>query len=434
MAGFRRGLREIARTGFTVLIAFVALQGALFAQDLKSTGLTFLEEGTYRSIPLASTPLLGNLPGSIDLSSKFPVPGNQGQQSSCVGWAVSHLKSYQEGVERKWSLSPAQHRFSPSYIYNQIRPASGCMGGSNYVDALTIVRSGSATLEEFPYDESSCSAVPSAAVKQHASQYAIADWRRVNVQDAVEVKTQVASGFPVLIGMMVDDGFMRLSGSQIYSGPSGASRGGHAMVVVGYSDSLQAYKVINSWGTNWGDNGFGWISYNAFRQTVREAYTAQDIVINKPDDTVVVPPPPPPGGATVTLGTPNVIHNVSVATPIGMQMGMQIRVPGQVTGAARKSMQVVVKFNYLNGPALLANPSEPSFRDSGGLVATGTQPIPVATDFEQTDALQIHIPYYALNFAPSGGAMTYNLSLTAIALIDNQQKTQTPPVPFIFRW
>ena len=35
------------------------------------------------------------------------------------------------------------------------------------------------------------------------------------------------------------------------------------MILVGYSDRRQAFKVMNSWGTEWGDGGFAWISYRA---------------------------------------------------------------------------------------------------------------------------------------------------------------------------
>ncbi|NQX86025.1 MAG: hypothetical protein HRT67_08985 [Flavobacteriaceae bacterium] len=33
----------------------------------------------------------------------------------------------------------------------------------------------------------------------------------------------------------------------------------HAMLVIGYSDDYNAFKVVNSWGSDWGDNGFIWI-------------------------------------------------------------------------------------------------------------------------------------------------------------------------------
>ena len=34
--------------------------------------------------------------------------------------------------------------------------------------------------------------------------------------------------------------------------------GGHAVVVVGYDDKLKRIKFVNSWGTGWGDHGFGY--------------------------------------------------------------------------------------------------------------------------------------------------------------------------------
>ncbi|OAD21552.1 PKD domain containing protein, partial [Candidatus Thiomargarita nelsonii] len=61
------------------------------------------------------------LPPSIDLSSNFPIPGYQGSQGSCVGWATAYaLKSFQERVEEGWSLNTTEHLFSPAFIYNQI--------------------------------------------------------------------------------------------------------------------------------------------------------------------------------------------------------------------------------------------------------------------------------------------------------------------------
>jgi len=53
-------------------------------------------------------------------------------------------------------------------------------------------------------------------------------------------------------------------GSAVYrrsTDPSNALRGGHFMLVIGYSDSLGAWLCKNSWGAGWGMNGIGWIAY-----------------------------------------------------------------------------------------------------------------------------------------------------------------------------
>ena len=38
--------------------------------------------------------------------------------------------------------------------------------------------------------------------------------------------------------------------------------GGHAMLIIGYDDALQSFKILNSWGRNWGFNGIHYMPYN----------------------------------------------------------------------------------------------------------------------------------------------------------------------------
>ena len=408
------------------------------AQD-HLTGLVFTDEQSYRSIPLAATPLLGIIPNEIDLSSKFPIPGDQGDQGSCVGWAVAYaLKSYHEETERQWGLDTNKHLFSPSFIYNQIK-LSDCRGGSTYIDALNLLRrDGVAVLSDFPYTSNDCSKQPSNADRQKARHFAVADWRRVNVQDEVEIKTQLASGFPVLIGMIVDDVFKKL-GPGTYEKFTGPNLGGHAVVVVGYSDQKKAFKIINSWGTGWGDNGYGWLSYSGFRSVTREGYIVQDIVAIAPPKTTThsnLKPELKPKLPDVVIQTPTYLHNVQVPATngFGSALGMKIFINGNIQNALGKTAQIVVKFNYQNGPPLNANSQDMNFRDISGLVATGTPLQIVGSNTENLTNLQITIPYYALNFMPTGGQRTYLLTLTAYVYLDNAIVAQSVPVGFSLTW
>jgi hypothetical protein len=428
------------RCAVVVLTSLAIIQPA-FGQQ-RSTGLLFLDDTAYQSIPLATTPLMGDIPPAADLSDSFPSPGDQGQQGSCVGWAVAYaLKSYQEKMERKWNLDQNDRLFSPSFIYNQIKKSSGCDGGSLISDALNLVRrDGIASLSTFDYTDRACSAVPDAGVRQTARQYAIADWRRVNVQDEMEIKTQVAAGFPVVIGMMVDQAFSQLQPGQVYSTPDNVSPGGHAMVVVGYDDGKSAYKVINSWGSGWGDGGFGWVDYQTFRGLVREGYVVQDIVANPVPPTPAPTPqpsqPPSPSAPQVSLDLPSIVHNVAVPAnnPFGSAPGMQIITPGNVTGASGRTIQVVAHFTYFNGPPLFANPQEVVFRDISGLVAVGSPAAQVGSDSEDLSLLSLQIPYYALNFPPTNGMNTYNLAVSVEVYLDGATVRQSQPVHFVLRW
>ncbi len=63
------------------------------------------------------------------------------------------------------------------------------------------------------------------------------------------------------------------------------------MLVVGYSDEMNAFKVVNSWGKDWGNQGFVWIDYKAWEQAndidadfkiLCEAWVTNDIIIPQP--------------------------------------------------------------------------------------------------------------------------------------------------------
>ena len=245
------------RTTIAALFSFVVTL-SVFAQPTPpqptfATGLDFLDSGQYAAIPLAAPRFAGPLPSRVDLAP-FATVGDQGPQGSCVAWATAYgLKTYEEEQERRWGISTADHQFSPSFVYNQIKHALDCKGGTTFVEALNLLtRDGVAPLAEFPYDPQRCDAKPNAALKQRAEPYRIASWRRVNTLDETEVKTHLADGFPILIGMPVDAAFMRIRGDNLYQGLVGPSLGGHAMVVTGYDDDRGAFRLLNSWGPTWG--------------------------------------------------------------------------------------------------------------------------------------------------------------------------------------
>lgn len=273
---------------FSTLICIGSFVSQAFAQDQAprfGLGMKYLDPAQYQSIPLAAPPLRGELPKSVDLADDFPEPGNQGQQGSCVAWAVAYgMKSFQEHKERGWSLDDEDHLFSPAALYNAIKLDNGCEGGSYLAQAFEFLMSvGDVPLSSFPYDDAQCDRRMSSNQMSEASQYRIASTRTVNVQSPTEVKSHLAAGFPVVIGMDVYDNFQSL-GSDVYTGPTGQLLGGHAMVIIGYDDNIGAFKLLNSWGTNWGDGGYGHISYDAFRRLVHEAYVSQDIVASQPED------------------------------------------------------------------------------------------------------------------------------------------------------
>jgi C1A family cysteine protease len=74
------------------------------------------------------------------------------------------------------------------------------------------------------------------------------------------VKAALKTG-PLETTLTVYADFIVYSGG-IYKHVAGPRLGGHAVSLVGYDDAKQAWLIRNSWGPEWGENGFGWISWS----------------------------------------------------------------------------------------------------------------------------------------------------------------------------
>ena len=74
---------------------------------------------------------------------------------------------------------------------------------------------------------------------------------------------------PVLIGMDIYSEFLTVDKSNpILSMPTSISYplGGHAVTALGYDLTKQLILIKNSFGNEWGDNGYGWISFDYINQ------------------------------------------------------------------------------------------------------------------------------------------------------------------------
>ena len=253
-----------------------------------------------------------SLPSSVDLSVDAPVPGNQGLQGSCVGWAVAYaLKTYHERIERGWPLTNDRHLMSPAYVYNQIKVPGG---GAYFVDAfILLVDEGVSSWEEMPYDAFDDRSRPSARARAEAANYKIADWGTVlrNTHGAFvqEVKRHLAAGTPLVAGIPVHPDFDNLSESNpVYDDDSGSYRGAHAVVIVGYEDRRSAFKVTNSWGTDWGIGGYGWIDYDASERLIWEIYVTEDVVASPDNERPDAASDPKPGSAATRVALDTVLR------------------------------------------------------------------------------------------------------------------------------
>ncbi len=224
------------------------------------------------------------LPDRVTLEQYAPQRQNQGAQGSCVAWSSAYaartiLRARQTGED------PNKIAFSPAFLYNQIKLSDDCQGSYIQRAMETMTTEGILPLSEFPYTDQSCSKMPAPEQKQEAGQYKIKGANRLTQSgdnykiDMLAIKQNLAQGAPVVIGMMVGGSFMQgMMGKKVWiptrEDYDMAGFGGHAICVMGYDDNLQggAFELMNSWGSEWGDNGLAWVRYKDFEFFVKEAY------------------------------------------------------------------------------------------------------------------------------------------------------------------
>ncbi|HTW92853.1 MAG TPA: CARDB domain-containing protein [bacterium] len=213
---------------------------------------------------------------SGDISSQMPPVGDQGQQGSCTAWAVGYYqKTHYEWREYHWNDSTTSHEFSAAFVYNQID--GGADQGSSFSDAFSLIADqGCASVADCPYNQNDYTSWPSESAYAHAipNRGSTGHWFWMKDTNGIKTaKQRIDSGLTTVIGISVYHNWDRIDSFGykycVADTPAGSYRGGHAITIVGYNDTLTthdgpgAFRIINSWGTGWGQSGYAWMSYKA---------------------------------------------------------------------------------------------------------------------------------------------------------------------------
>ncbi len=267
---------------FPILVLLLS-GGNLLAQqaqglDLIPSGLNqSLSEANPRGLVTSENGIPGDgsgsktLPKKVDLSMYVPPVRSQGSIGSCAAWStVYYAKTMQENMERRWDVTQEDHQFSPLFTYNQI--TGGVNKGTYIIDHMVMMeKQGVPPISIFPH-LNNLKAFPDEKVKAAAVEYLSLSHKKLDEYnrstgtwrvDINAVKTALAESLPVVVGFATYPNFYRYRGG-IYSKVSGTSKSGHAMCVVGYDDERHAFRIVNSWGDDWGEDGFMWMDYDLF--------------------------------------------------------------------------------------------------------------------------------------------------------------------------
>jgi C1A family cysteine protease len=274
----------------SLLFVSIFLQLTSVAQERHGTGAIFNSEtieATPQKIALSFRSFRG-LPERYSLEKYAPTPGNQGNHGTCVAFANGYsiatiLYAQTHNITDKATIN--KHIFSPTYLFEQIKSPgdADCQNGTDPITALvTMIKGGDALMSTVPYQ---CNIALSPQAKAEAVNYKIQDAAMLfaakgmmkndaylkKPEDMIaSAKKALVEGSPISGGFHIPESFFRIKSDVWYSNPTEAAgewkHNGHAMAIVGYDDTKAggAFRIMNSWGTQWADGGYVWMRYEDF--------------------------------------------------------------------------------------------------------------------------------------------------------------------------
>ncbi|PGT51232.1 peptidase C1 [Bacillus cereus] len=204
------------------------------------------------------------LPNQIDLREYFPEIRSQGKFGTCVPFATTALREYYIAKDAGARGTDITY-LSPSYIYYP----NGSKDGMYFESAFQILKQEGVPPEtERLYDlnpeNTNQFKEPLTSLQQkNAVPYKISSYQAIRQTNLIAgIKQALANQDPVLVGIHVYPNFDATPVSGIVPPVTEKkSRGGHALVVVGYDEKNEWFIVRNSWGTKFGDHGHVYMHY-----------------------------------------------------------------------------------------------------------------------------------------------------------------------------
>lgn len=216
---------------------------------------------------------------AVDLRKYCSPVGDQGQTSRCAAFAWTHAAEMIANMKGQTETP----RLSPSFSMLEFQRMQGdaqdyryaYSGGDGTINgpdpAYVLASQGSCRQELWP-DTSPAPAVNERTLIADAGEHLLdATPLPIAIDD---VRRALSAGCPVQVSMNTGPGFSDIGRDGIFNAaePPSGRHGRHAMLIVGYTGNF--FIVKNSWGKDWGDQGYCYIPKNVLMDSDPEFVAA----------------------------------------------------------------------------------------------------------------------------------------------------------------
>lgn len=225
-------------------------------------------------------PPKAKIPDSVDLRQWFSAIEDQGSLGSCTANAAVGIYEYFE--KRAYGTHIDASRL---FLYKATRNLMHSTGDSGAFLRTTMgamVLFGLPPEEFWPYSVGDFDVEPTAFCYAYGQSFQALNYYRLDPSGTdpkkllERIKTNLAAGLPSMFGFTVYNSITQAdnTGRIPFPQPTDNVAGGHAIVAAGYDDKMKikhtakgaketvgALLIRNSWGTGWGEKGYGWLPY-----------------------------------------------------------------------------------------------------------------------------------------------------------------------------
>lgn len=181
---------------------------------------------------------------------------NQGACGSCVVFAT--LGALESGFVIRQAF-PNTNDGSEQFLLDA-NPSITCIGNTTSNVANFLTSSGTVSESDDPYVAVKRPAPPNALTSRP---WRAASWSFVAPASALNIKKALTEWGPLYTTINATPAFqLYTSGVFNQSDPGPVN---HAVIIVGWDDARQAWRIKNSWGPLWGEQGYAWVRYNSNR-------------------------------------------------------------------------------------------------------------------------------------------------------------------------